>query len=420
MKTLILLVTLLMSSCGKPPDNRILVEIKDGSFYLNNEIVGGIPKSDEKTLDSLMTRIRLIGTDSTEEWRDWPLEILLEPQKVNFGVALDVILGFLRQNRNGRVFFLEIDAKGDTVDHEVNCHPYTVEKPDPDLDMYRSDTPFGPIFNNAIRTNVVFEIRQLESRWLVRSVPLRPRPEPGIFAITPKEAEKPKKVPPKYVGIPAGDYGMLAAVLNFAGNRLDSLKYVGAVDYVVTQEADQPVSKTIDLMRWLNEWTKETEPDKRPPLIGIGKVVPRSEITCDWNSTRDSLAAALVSLDRVLLEAVKREDLESVSEALKQGADVNATEWEGGPFGASGINALVHAVDRRNVALVSLLLKLGCDVSFVSLNTSPVYLAVEKDEVQILKTLLEYKPDREIVDSANKKGPGEEARKLLEAYLESN
>src|SRR6187551_3451709 len=80
-------------------------------------------------------------------------------------------------------------------------------------------------------------------------------------------------------------------------------------------------------------------------------------------------AISLSAAGSPLIDAVKKQDVQTVRALLKQKASVSASE-------ADGFTALHWAVQRDNVQLVDLLLKFGASASTSTrYNVTPLYLA---------------------------------------------
>ncbi|MBS1789123.1 MAG: ankyrin repeat domain-containing protein [Acidobacteria bacterium] len=93
------------------------------------------------------------------------------------------------------------------------------------------------------------------------------------------------------------------------------------------------------------------------------------------------------ALNDELIIAARKSNVEAVKELLAKGADVNAkTEY--------GATPLFFACDRGNVEIVKLLLAAGADTEIrdTFYKSNPVSWAVQRDQSEIVKLLVEKKP----------------------------
>jgi ankyrin repeat protein len=93
-------------------------------------------------------------------------------------------------------------------------------------------------------------------------------------------------------------------------------------------------------------------------------------------------AISLSAAGSPLIDAVKKQDVQSVRALLKQKADIRASE-------ADGFTALHWAVQRDNVQLVDLLLTAGADAKVATrYKITPLYLAAVNGNAAIMERLL--------------------------------
>lgn len=93
------------------------------------------------------------------------------------------------------------------------------------------------------------------------------------------------------------------------------------------------------------------------------------------------------ALNEELITAARKSNVEAVKTLLAKGADVNAkTEY--------GATALFFACDRGNAEIVKLLLAAGADIDVKDTfyKSSPINWAVQRDQAEVVKLLVEKKP----------------------------
>ena len=89
-------------------------------------------------------------------------------------------------------------------------------------------------------------------------------------------------------------------------------------------------------------------------------------------------------MDRLLLEASRRQDLETIKQLLRENAPVNTTD-------SSGNTPLIYAVQSENLEIAKYLLEHNAIPNMINDDgMSPLHFAVQKENSALYKLLLEH------------------------------